>query len=377
VTAGPKVLFVVLDGVSPRHVNETVMPGLTARAHAGGWCRAGIPGVMPTSTYPNHATFVTGVVPAEHGIVANEIPTSAGAVPSWDRGPSVPTLFDSSRAAGRRSAAVFGDDHLVGVTGARDAGYLWPRGRFGDGVATDILGYAKDRETTARIRAAIEAGAELIVAQLNETDTAGHLFGPDSPEAHDRYRRADAYLAGVLEWLGDQWEEWVVIVVSDHSQEAVTEPCPIDLRSFATRAGVMGVVVDDGAVAVLGGPMARDPAWITEVAGVEGVTRIDGDTVLAWADGGRWFSSVQFPVRGVHGSPRTAPQVAVVTGGHPATGPLAVALEGCPASSTWWAPTIAGLMGITPPAELTNVGPGAGGGPGPPESAGSAGHPAR
>jgi len=306
------VLFVVLDGVSPRHVNETVMPELTSRARAGGWCRAGIPGVMPTSTYPNHATFVTGVVPARHGVVANEIPTPTGTVPAWERGPSVPTLFDSMRAAGRPSAAVFGDDHLVGVTGAAGAGYLWPKGGFDAGVATDILGYAKDRETTARILEAVTGGAELIVAQLNETDTAGHLFGPDSPEALHRYHRADSHLGEVLTRLADRWEEWVVVA-----------------------------------------------AWTTEVPGVEGIDRIDDDTVLVWAEDGRWFSSVEFPVRGVHGSPRTAPQVAVVTGGHPATGPLAAALGASPASSTWWAPAVAGVLGVTAPSALEPASPGA------------------
>ncbi len=349
---GPKVLFVVLDGVSPRHVNETVMPGLTGRARAGGWCPAGIPGVLPTSTYPNHATFVTGLVPADHGVVANEIPIPGGTVAADKRGPAVPTLFDSMRAAGRPAAAVFGDHHLVGVTGAAGVDYLWPVGGFEAGVATDVLGYAKDRETIARIRQAVDLGADLIVAQLNETDTAGHLFGPDSTESLHRYGRADVHLGELFEWLGDRWNQWVIIVVSDHSQESVTVPEPIDLRAAAVREGRHGVVVDDGAVAVLGGPMARDTVWITGVPGVDGVSRVDEDTVLAWAADGRWFSSLALPVRGVHGSPRTAPQVAVVTGGHPATARLAAALESSPASSTWWAPAVAGLLGITAPADL-------------------------
>ncbi len=340
----------VLDGDSPRHVNDEVMPELTGRARAGGWCPAGIPGVMPTSTYPNHATFVTGVVPAEHGVVANEIPVPGATAAASELGPSVPTLFDAMRDAGRPSAAVFGDDHLVGVTGATAVDYLWPDGVFGDGVAVDVLGYARDGETAVRIREAVTSGAELVVAQLSETDTAGHLFGPDSPEALHRYGRADAHLAELFEWLAAGWGEWVVVVVSDHSQEAVTVPAPIDLHE-AIGMGGEGVVVDDGAVAVVGGPMARDVSWLTHTPGVEGVARIDDETVLTWATGGRWLSSIEFPVRGVHGSPRTAPQVAVATGGHPAVARLATALVGSPTSSTWWAPTLAGLLGIASPAD--------------------------
>jgi hypothetical protein len=347
-----RVLFVVLDGVSPRHVDETVMPGLAELAGAGAWSRPGGIGVLPSSTYPNHATFVTGRSPAEHGIVANELPTDEGPVPSWERGPSVPTLFDSMRSAGRTSAAVFGDLHLLGVTGAGSASFHWPEGDFADDVSLDILGYAKDVETVARIRRAVDMGAELIVAQLNEPDTVAHIFGPDSPEALQRYGRADAHLAGLVESLRDQWAAWAVVVVSDHGQEEVTEPDPVDLRAEAARRGLGGLVIDDGAVAVMAGEMARDVAWTDSVAGVEGVRRLDSDSVLVWSTAGRWFSSVPLPVHGVHGSPRTLGQIAVVTGGHPGVRALGAGLAGARPSSTRWAPAVAGLLGVTPPGDL-------------------------
>ncbi len=267
-----RVLLLVLDGVSPRHVNDDAMPVLTSLARTGGWRPEGGLGVMPTSTYPNHATFVTGVAPDGHGIVANKVPTPDGPVPSWELGPSSPTIFDAMCAAGRRSAAVFGDHHLVGVTGARAADSVWPDDGFADGVDLDVLGYAKDRETTARVLEAVGGDAELVVAQLNEPDTDAHIFGPDSPEALRRYGRTDALLGSLTEALRREWSSWVVIVVSDHSQEAVVEPEPIDLRAAAGRLGLDGLVIDDGAVAVASGEMARDDGWMTDVPGVEGHT---------------------------------------------------------------------------------------------------------
>ncbi len=347
-----RVLFLVLDGVSPRHVDGDIMPVLTALARDGGWCPEGGIGVMPTSTYPNHATFVTGVAPGVHGIVANEIPTPDGPVAACDRGLSSPTIFDAMRAAGRPSAAVFGDHNLVGVTGAGVADSVWPDSTFAEGVDLDVLGYAKDRETVAQVRAAVGGDAELVVAQLNETDTAAHIFGPDGPEALRRYGRADELLGSIIESLRPEWDEWVVIVVSDHSQEAVTEPVPIDLRAAAAGRGLAGLVVDDGAVAVVGGEMAGDDRWLTDVPGVEGTLRLDDGSLLAWARAGRWFSPVELPVRGVHGSPRTSPQVAVVTGGHAATGVLGTTIGRHRPDSSWWAPTMAGLLGVTAPADL-------------------------
>ncbi len=340
-----KVLFLVLDGVSPRHVDGGVMPTLAGLALEGGWCRDGAIGVMPSSTYPNHATFVTGARPQDHGIVANELPTAEGVIPSWEMGPSVPTLFDAMRAVGRPSAGVFGDHHLVGVTGADRATAVWS----GDGraeVARDVLGYAKDRETAAAVVGAVGGGAELVIAQFNEPDTFAHIFGPDSPEALHRYGRTDRYVGDVVEALRGEWGTWAILVVSDHSQETVTDPLPVDLHSVASALGLGGSIVDDGAAAIVAGEMADDPSWMLRVAGVEGVERLGEGRVLAWAGPGRYFAADAVPVRGVHGSPRTAMQVAVVAGGHPGAERLAAQMVGQPLRSTSWAPVMADLLGI-------------------------------
>lgn len=347
-----RVLFVVLDGLSPRHVDPEVMPVLASLAADGGWCREGGIAVMPTSTYPNHATFVTGVDPSRHGITANNIPTSDGVVTPWERGPSSPTLFDAMRSAGRRSAAVFGDHHLVGTTGAAGADFLWPDGDFAEGVDLDVLGYAKDPETVERILGAVDDGAELLFAQLNEPDTAAHLYGPDHPKARSHYGRTDTQLGVVIDALRKEWDSWVVIVVSDHSQEAVLEPAPIDLHAATARLGLEGIVSDDGAAAVVWGDPGRNHGWLRDLPGVEGTQRIDADTLLVWSTAGRWFSPIELPIKGMHGSPRTAPQVAVVSGGHPGAQRLAEAIGAQRPPADWWAGAIAELLSTPAPVDL-------------------------
>jgi hypothetical protein len=344
-----RVLFLVLDGLSPRHVDDDVMPVLSQLARDGGWSRKGGTGCLPSSTYPNHATFATGVSPDRHGIVANAVPTEDGSVPAWELGPSVPTLFDAMGAAGRPCAAAFGDHHLVGVTGARSASFLWSKDERVDGVARDLLGYARDEETVAGITEGIGTGAELVFAQMNEPDTIAHIFGPDSPEARSQYGRTNVHLGTVVELLREEWEDWAVIVVSDHSQETVTESVPIDLRAAARERGLEGSIVDDGAVAVAGGELAHDGQWMLEVPGIEGIRRVGGRAVLAWAAPGRYFSEAEVPVRGVHGSPRTAVQVAVVAGGHPAAAALGAAIVRRPPVAESWAPAVAELLGISMP----------------------------
>lgn len=344
-----RILFLVFDGLSPRHIDDQLMPVLAHVARDGGWSRTGGLGCLPSSTYPNHATFATGVSPDRHGIVANAIPTDDGTIPAWELGPSVPTLFDAMAAAGRPTAAAFGDHHLVGVTGARGADSVWSRDEHVEGVARDLLGYARDEETVVGVAESIDTGAELVFAQMNEPDTIAHIFGPDSPEAHRQYGRSDAHFGSIVESLRGEWDNWVVIVVSDHSQETVTESAPIDLRTAARARGLEGSIVDDGAVAAAAGELARDPGWMLEVPGIEGVRHVGEGVVLAWAAPGRYFSEVEVPVRGVHGSPRTAVQVAVVTGGHPAAGALGAAIARRPPAAESWAPAMAEMFDIPGP----------------------------
>jgi arylsulfatase A-like enzyme len=79
------VVLVAIDGLRPEYVLEADRRGLkipTLRrfvregAHA-----AGVVGVVPTLTYPSHATLLTGVAPARHGICPTPPSTRYAATP--------------------------------------------------------------------------------------------------------------------------------------------------------------------------------------------------------------------------------------------------------------------------------------------------------
>jgi hypothetical protein len=350
------VLLLVLDGLSPRHVRRDAMPTLSAMAEAGGWNRGGGVGVMPASTYPNHATFVTGVPPAVHGLWSSKIPGPAPAdgaadpgaptalVEAWTVGPAAPTVFDVCARAGRSSAAVFGDHHLVGAMGAGAADTCWPAGgEFGAEVARDALGYADDAATAEQIAEVIGRSPDLVVAQLNGPDTAAHLYGPDSAEAIEAYRYNDAAIATVRQALTPRWDQWVVMVVSDHSQEAAGEEA-IDLDEAMASRGVSARIIRDGSAAVVTGEGGRDPRWLDDVDAVVGVEPLADDTVVVWGRPGSSFGTHPWGIPGIHGSPRTTPQVAVVSGGHGAVGALVEWVEATPPPATEWARVISRLM---------------------------------
>jgi hypothetical protein len=350
------VLLLILDGLSPRHVRPDVMPTLTALAQEGGWNRGGGVAVMPASTYPNHATFVTGVRPAVHGLWSSKIPepvapgTPGGAgssdplVEAWTVGAASPTVFDVCARAGRSTAAVLGDHHLVGVMGAGTADLSWPSGgEFGPGVARDALDYADDAATAEQIAAALGRRPDLMVAQLNGPDTAAHLYGPDSGEALEAYRYTDAAIASVRRALAPCWDDWVVMVVSDHSQEMAGDEA-IDLDEVVRRRGIAARVIRDGSAAIVTGEGGRDPRWLDDVDAVVGVEPLTDDAVVVWGRPGSSFGPQPWGIPGIHGSPRTTPQVAVVAGGHGAVAALVEWVEATPPPATAWARVIARLL---------------------------------
>ncbi len=73
-TAAPVVL-ISIDGLKPEYVTQADEHGLKIpnlrRFILEGSYAEGVNGVVPTVTYPSHTTIITGVAPAEHGVIAN------------------------------------------------------------------------------------------------------------------------------------------------------------------------------------------------------------------------------------------------------------------------------------------------------------------
>jgi arylsulfatase A-like enzyme len=354
----PRIVFTVLDAFPNRHLDAESSPTLFGLATAGGWARSGVTAVMASATYPNHATFATGAGPLQHGIVTNWVPRRRDVRPAWKLGPRVPTLFDACRAGGRSTAAVFGDQHLVGVTGATRADAHWPTdGKLPAGVGVDAHGYAEDRDTIVELEAAVAEDSDFLFCQLNGPDTAAHCFGPDSDEAIQSYRDVDTLLARVRDALAPRWDDTLWIVVSDHDQEDVTVPEVLNLQGEATRRGLDLMVVPEGSAAVVCGDDPTEGEWLSEVDDLVGTVRLtlsydDGplDCRMVWARPGREFGfDGMASSLGTHGGPRTRTQVGVVSGGHPVVQHLAPVLARGGIEAADWAPTIADLLEIDLP----------------------------
>ncbi|HTM31703.1 MAG TPA: ectonucleotide pyrophosphatase/phosphodiesterase [Vicinamibacterales bacterium] len=108
------VVLVSIDGLKPDYVLEADRHGMKVpnlrRLVADGAYATGVTGVTPTLTYPSHTTLVTGVWPAEHGILNNTpfdpLNTNNGGWYWYAEDIKVPTLWDAAGEAGLVTANV-------------------------------------------------------------------------------------------------------------------------------------------------------------------------------------------------------------------------------------------------------------------------------
>jgi predicted AlkP superfamily pyrophosphatase or phosphodiesterase len=99
------MVLISIDGLIPDYVlnagkYQLAIPNFR-RLLAEGSYATRVKGVIPTTTYPSHATLVTGVPPATHGIVNNEFfdpfKKHEGAWYWYARDIKVPTLWEIAR----------------------------------------------------------------------------------------------------------------------------------------------------------------------------------------------------------------------------------------------------------------------------------------
>ncbi|MEE3326020.1 MAG: alkaline phosphatase family protein [Myxococcota bacterium] len=338
-----KVVLVVLDAFPFGAVEADRTPTLFALAQEGAYIQSGGEAVLSASTYPNHASLVTGKPPSEHGIFTSHSWLSGEPVAARDAGPASQTLFEVCQQTDRRSIALVGDQNLIGVCGASKADAHWPPGgELPDSAPRGQLGYGADRAVVESIDLLDPATADFTFIQLDEIDTARHLDGPWSAAVEDQCRATDAALGEILERIKPEWSETIVIAVSDHDHERVDSGA-VDLAASAHQQGLDVKIDHDGTSALVVGSI--DASHLLALPDVEGAQALTADKTLVWGAprvqfGYDWNLAAQ------HGSPRTATQLVVVGGGHPARVALVDRIQKARPRCTDWAGWIRELMDL-------------------------------
>jgi predicted AlkP superfamily pyrophosphatase or phosphodiesterase len=115
------VVLISLDGLYPEIYRRSAelglqMPHLSQLVREGA-SADGMLGIFPTATYPSHATLITGVRPARHGIVSNSVFTPARKLP-----PERPIAAGGDSASAAAAATNAGTD---AATGGESAWYWY------------------------------------------------------------------------------------------------------------------------------------------------------------------------------------------------------------------------------------------------------------
>ena len=249
--SGAPLLLISLDGFRwdypDRYPAES--PTLRALRGAGVSARGLIPGV-PSNTFPNHYSLVTGLYPSNHGIINNTFTdASTGEVFQSNLRQSATTsrwwggepIWVTAVKHGRKSAAAFWAGSEAEIKGIRPTywrpfDYSIPFEKRLDEVVDWLTRPAEQRPA-------------IVCFYFEETNSAGHRFGPDSAELAKAVRLVDTHIGTMLARLRAAGVEPNVVVVSDHGMTATSKDRVVFLDEYLPHESV--TVEADGSVLML------------------------------------------------------------------------------------------------------------------------------
>ena len=213
----PIVILISFDGWRWDYIDRLPVPNVRALAARGIRAERLIPS-FPSLTFPNHYTIVTGLRPARHGIVANDIvepetgdrfsnSTAVSRDPRWWGGEP---LWITAIRQGRRAASVFWPGTEVEIDGARPTHWLPYDGTMPNEARVERLLSWLDRPEEER--------SAFLTLYFEEVDTIGHDFGPLSPELERAAARLDAALGQLVDGVRRRGLDARVhyVLTSDH-----------------------------------------------------------------------------------------------------------------------------------------------------------------
>jgi predicted AlkP superfamily pyrophosphatase or phosphodiesterase len=241
------VLLISIDGLRPGDVAEAGKRGLNIptlrRFIKDGASASAVRGVLPTVTYPSHATLLTGTSPAKHGIVGNTtfdpMQINQGGWYWYASAFRMPTLWDAAKKAGLS----VGNVHWPISVGAKSITWnlpqIWRTGHADDAALVAALStpglleemeprlgaYAPGiDETIAGDETRGKFAVDLITAKkpdfatvyLTALDHEQHDEGPGSKSAHAVLERIDAVVGKLVAAELAIHPDAVIAVVSDH-----------------------------------------------------------------------------------------------------------------------------------------------------------------
>ncbi len=227
----PILILVSVDGWRWDYFDRASTPTLHALAARGVRAEGLVP-PFPSKTYPSHYTIVTGLYPAHHGIVSNNMwddaigerftmsaPTSKDT--RWWGGEP---LWATAVKQGQRAASMFWPGSEVEIGGVRPTAWKPFDDNFPDeSRVKQVLDWLALPEAQR---------PSFITLYFSDVDTAGHTSGPEGRGALEAATRIDTLLGTLVAGIeaSGLTDRTNLLVVSDHgmSQQALDRKIFLD-----------------------------------------------------------------------------------------------------------------------------------------------------
>jgi predicted AlkP superfamily pyrophosphatase or phosphodiesterase len=228
------VILLSLDGFRWDYLNRGISPNLEKIKETGVSALSLRPS-YPSKTFPNHLSIITGMYPAHHGIIANNI---------YD--PFKKTMYKMGDTNAVRDGRWYLGEAFWETAerqGIISASYFWP--------GSEILlpyrhptyheTYEHTRPYEKRVdgvinwlQLPIEKRPHFITLYIHETDSQGHEFGPNTPEANEAIKRDDNIAGYLLQKLDEikMRDSVNLIFVSDHGMTEVSKERSINIEKI-------------------------------------------------------------------------------------------------------------------------------------------------
>ncbi len=243
------VVLISVDGLAHYYLDDPKADMPTIRQLAAEGARAkSMQCSLPTVTWPNHTTLVTGVHPIKHGVIGNNyFDRAKGQIiplipdPHFDKEEIVksPTIYDVAKAGGMKTAAII----WPASRGAKTLDWTVPdvfEDKLFQGYATPSLltewkaagipfekqqewcrtgrGEDRDRMYVQMLNHVIRTHRpNVALLHLVEVDHVEHAKGPQTPEAYAAVKFADDRVREVWDELKKSFPGKATLIVSaDH-----------------------------------------------------------------------------------------------------------------------------------------------------------------
>ncbi|MFK7847717.1 MAG: ectonucleotide pyrophosphatase/phosphodiesterase [Rhodothermales bacterium] len=221
-----------LDLYPTTHISHLIKEGVRAEAL--------IP-AHPTKTFPNHYTIVTGLYPANNGIVANVMYD-----PVFDETFSMSVRREVEKARWWEGEPLWVTAEKQGV---RAATYFWPgseapikdtRPTFWKRYDGSVPGNARVDEVLGWLDLDENKQPRFITLYFSDVDSESHRYGPHSEEAVAAIGRVDEYIGRLLSGIAARGldDRVNIVLVSDHGMAQTSDEKIIYLEDYIDESEI-------------------------------------------------------------------------------------------------------------------------------------------